>query len=100
MTNKGIAILSAQAYNVYLYYFSSICSSKSIFLYPNELKEFPMKDFIIPGLDQYQFSFVEIDEDLKIYKNANEVQIGQIFYDLNNFTYFLKIENIIKKNII
>ena len=95
-TYKGIAIISAMRNALYLNYLSTTCSLKTIYLYPNQLLEFPIEEFIFPGADGLEFFFSYIDEDLKIYKNATEVKIFQLFNDLSNFTYFLKIENIIK----
>ena len=40
-----------------------------------------------------QFSFEEVSDFLTIYKNSTEIQKGEIFEDINNFTYFLKIDN-------
>ena len=72
----------------YLYYISSICLSKTISLYSDLLLEFPIEEVIIPGIEPLEFSFVEIQEGLSIYKNSTKVKIGEIFNDLNNFTYF------------
>ena len=94
-TDKGIGLL-AHSYNIYLYYISSICITKNISLYPNLLKEFPINELISPGIDQLEFSFIELHKDLSIYKNSIEIKIGQILNDLNNFTYFLKIDKSFK----
>ena len=91
MTEKGIAVLS-QSGDIYLSYLTSVCRSINITLYPNSLSDFPINEFIFPGIDQFQFSFVEIYKYLTIYKNSTEIKIGEIFHDLNNFTYFLKTE--------
>ena len=44
-----------------------------------------------------QFSFDEISEPITIYKNSNEIKIGEIFDNLENFTYFLKIDKVFKE---
>ena len=90
MTNKGIGILCDSGHLLYL---SSICLTKNITLYTNSLLEFPIEEFIIPGIEQLEFSFEEIHEGLTIYKNSSEIKIGQVFHDLSNFTYFLDIIN-------
>ena len=95
MTEKGIAMISS-TWAIYLFYISSICLTKTISLYPNSLLEFPINKLIIPGIEQLQFSFVEIHEGLTIYKDSTEIKIGEIFNDLNGFTYFLKIETYFK----
>ena len=95
MTEKGIAVLSSSS-NIYLSYINSICLSKNITLYTNSLLEFPIKEFIRNGIDQFEFSFVEIYRYLTIFKNSIEVKTGEVFHDLNNFTYFLKIETYFK----
>lgn len=64
MTNKGIGAL----YFNYLYYISSICLSKTISLYSDLLLESPIKEVIIPGIEPLEFSFIEIQEGLSIYK--------------------------------
>ena len=92
MTEKGIAVLSKSG-NIYLSYLNSVYRSINITLYPNSFSDFPINEFIIPGIDQLQFSFDEIYQYLTIYKNLTEVKIGEVFHDLNNFTYFLKIES-------
>jgi len=91
MTEQGIGMLTSFVIN-YFYYLSSICVTKTISLYNNLLSEFPIKEFIIPGIDKLEFSFEKIDKGLTIYKNSTEIKIGQIFHDLNNFTYILKID--------
>ena len=95
MTDKGIALLSC-SYYTFIFYFSSICVTKNISLYPNSLLEFPIREFIFQGIDQIQFSFAEIHEFLIIYKNSTEIKIGDVFHDLNDFKYFLKIETCFK----
>ena len=87
MTAEGICLLDRSFIGNELYYLSSICLKKTISLYPDLLLEFPIKQFIIPGIDQLSFSFEHIDEVLTIYKNSTEIKIGEIFHDLNNFTY-------------
>ena len=91
MTEKGIGLLFMFGY-LKILYLSTICLTKNITLYPNLLSEFPVKEFIIPGIDDVEFSFVEIDKNLVLYKNATEIKVGQIFNDLKNFTYFLKVD--------
>ena len=92
MTEQGPALLNYQNF----YYLSSICVPKTIILYANKLLEFPIKEFIFPGVDSLRFSFEEFSDYIKIYKKSIEIQKGQIFNDLNNFTYFLKIDTIYK----
>ena len=91
MTDRGIGIVSHSS-NTYLYYLSSICIRKNISLYTNTLLEFPINEFIIPGIEPLSFSFFEVESNLAIYKNSKEIKLGEIFFDLENFTYFLKID--------
>ena len=91
ITEQGVGIFSYYLYP-HFSYLSPICLSKTIILSANELSEFPIEEFIIPGVEPLMFSFEEIYENLIIYKDSNEIKIGEVFYDLNNFTYLLKIE--------
>ena len=93
MTHKGIAMITPSTQSFHLYFFSSICSSCNISLYPNQLSEFPIENIITQGIDQIKFSFEEIPSILKIYKNSTEFGTGEAFYDLNNFTYYLEIDD-------
>ena len=83
---------------VYLFYLSSVYLEKTISLKPNEEQnKFPIEEFIFPGIEPlFHFSFYEIPEGLTIYKNITEIVKGQVFKDLNNFTYILKIEHYFK----
>ena len=92
MTKKCIAILSSSG-NIYLSYINSTFLSKNIILYPNSWLEFQINEFIKNGIDQLQFSFVEIYQYLTIYKNSIEVKIGEAFHDLYNFTYYFFNKN-------
>ena len=96
ITEQGIGIFSHYLY-AHFSYLSPICLSKTIVLYANELSEFPIEEFIIPGVEPLQFSFEEIYENLIIYKDSSEIKIGEVFYDLNNFTYLLKIETFFRE---
>ena len=88
MTEQGVTILVKSN----LYYLSSICVPKTITLYANQLLEFPIKEFIFPGVDPIWFSFEEISDFITIYKNSTEIKKGEVFNDLENFTYFLEIK--------
>jgi hypothetical protein len=90
MTEQGLAILAGSVLN----YLSSICVPKTITLYANQLSEFPIEEFIFPGVEPLRFSFEEISDFITIYKNSTEIKKGEVFNDLNNFTYFLKIDKI------
>ena len=92
--NNDIGILTSFR-KIYFFYFSSVYLNKTISLKANEKQnEFPIKEFIYPGIEPlFHFSFYEMAEDLKIYKNSIEIKKGQVFKDLNNFTYKLKIGN-------
>ena len=93
MTDQGIGIVSNTLIRTYLDYLSSICIRKNITIYANKSLKFPINEFIIPGIDPVSFSFWKIEEkSLLIYKNSEEIKIGDAFQDLENFTYFLKIE--------
>ena len=91
MTEQGVGIFSHFLYSK-LSYLSPICLSKTIILKANEFLEFPIEEFIIPGVEPLKFSFEEIYENLLIYKDSSEIKIGEVFNDLNNFAYFLKID--------
>ena len=93
MTEQGVAV--RVDYN--FYYLSSICVPKTIILYANQLSEFPIEEFIFPGVEPMRFSFEEICDFIKIYKNSTEIKEGQVFNDLDNFTYFLDIKNFYKE---
>ena len=93
MTEQGIAILVD--YN--FYYLSSICVPKTITLYANHLLKFPIEEFIFPGVEPIRFSFEEISDFITIYKNSTEIKKGQVFNDLENFTYFLEIKTFFKE---
>ena len=93
MTEQGVAI----RVDYDLYYLSSICVPKTIILYANQLSEFPIEKFIFPGVDPMRFSFEEIGDFITIYKNSTEIKEGEIFNDLDNFTYFLEIKNFYKE---
>ena len=88
MTEQGLALI----FNTDFYYLNSICVPKTITLYANQLLEFPIEELIFPGIDPLQFSFEEVSDFLTIYKNSTEIQKGEIFEDLDNFKYFLKID--------
>ena len=90
-TYKGLGMIS-YSYNITLFYLSSICVSKTIYLSQNLIRKFPINEFIFPGFEQLEFSFIEIDENLIIYKNSKKIKIGQIFSDLNDFTYLLNVK--------
>jgi len=90
MTEQGLAILAGSDFN----YLSSICVPKTITLYANQLSKFPIEEFIFPGVDPLRFSFEEISDFITIYKNSTEIKKGEVYSDLNNFTYFLKIDKI------
>ena len=92
MTEQGLGVIYLQE----LYYLSSICVPKTITLYSNELLDFPIEEIIYPGIDPLQFSFDEISEFITIYKDSTEIKTGQIFNNLDGFTYFLKIDKIFK----
>jgi len=87
---------------IHFIYFSSVYFEKTISLKPNKSSsEFPIKEFIIPGIDPlFHFSFYQIPEVLIIYKNSTKIEKGQIFSDLNNFTYIIEIEHYFKNTTI
>ena len=93
MTEQGIGLIFEKDF----YYLYSICVPKTITLYSNELLDFPIEEIIFPGINPLQFSFDEISEPITIYKNSNEIKIGEIFDNLENFTYFLKIDKVFKE---
>ena len=93
MTEQGLAFLVDDNF----YYLSSICVPKTIILYANQSLEFPIEEFIFPGIEPIRFSFEEVTDFLKIYKNSIEIQKGQVFNDLENFTYFLEIKTFWKE---
>ena len=70
MTEQGVAV--QVDYN--FYYLSSICVPKTIILYANQLSEFPIEEFIFPGVDPMRFSFEEIGDFITIYKNSTEIK--------------------------
>ena len=84
MTEQGPAIIV----NYYFYYLSSICVPKTIILYANQLEEFPIEEFIFPGVEPIRFSFEEISDFITIYKNSAEIKKGQVFYDLEILLIF------------
>ena len=79
-------------FNQVFYYLQTICVPKTITLKANEPLEFPIEEIIFPGVDPLRFSFEEINDFIKIYKNSTEVRKGEVFEDLDNFTYFLEIK--------
>ena len=87
MINKKKCMFSCLI-DVQIYYFSSICLSKTLPLYPNKQLEFPIKDFIFPGLDELKFSFIDIDKKLIIYKNLVKINERDVFTNLDNFSYY------------
>jgi hypothetical protein len=87
MTEQGLAIFAGSVFN----YLSSICVPKTITLYANQLSQFPIEELIFPGIDPIRFSFEEISDFITIYKNSTEIKKGEVFNDLNNFTYFSKL---------
>ena len=95
MINQKICMFSCIV-DINIYYFSSICLSKTLSLYPNKQLEFPIKDFIFPGLDELKFSFIDIDEKLIIYKNLVKINERDIFTNLDNFSYYLNIDTYLK----
>ena len=56
-THKGIAILSSSLFKIYLYYLSTICTSKTIFLLPNQFSIFPIEEIVFKGTDKLEFFF-------------------------------------------
>ena len=50
MIHKGIALISQSLWTLTLNYYSSMCDSKRIFVFPNKLSELPIESFIIQVL--------------------------------------------------
>lgn len=97
MTGQGIAMLGTSSFPpAYLYYFNTICLTKNITLSSNSLLPFPINEFIKPGIDELNFFFEKVVENLAIYKKSKKIIIGANLHDLDDFTYFLKIENYFK----
>ena len=88
MTEQGPGLIFNQVFN----YLSSICVPKTITLFANQKLEFPIEEIIFPGINPLQFSFEEFTDFITIYKYSTPIQKGEVFEDLDNFTYFLEIK--------
>ena len=93
VNKKGISIIYFTLDKIGKYYLNSVCDSKTLIIWPNKLDEFPIEEIVFKGYDDFSFSFINIDSNIKIFKNNIIIKEGEIFTDINNFTYILNLEN-------
>ena len=80
-------------YHIGKYYLNSVCYSTRIYLRPNKLLSFPAKEIFFKGLDYSSFYFTKIDKHLELYRSKVKLKENDVFDNLNDITYFFKIEN-------
>jgi len=90
VNEKGINIVYFFDY-IGRYYLTSTCDTKLIVLAPNKLNTFPIDELVFKGLDDFSFAFVDIPENLKIFKYNKTVGVNEFFTDTKDFTYILNI---------
>ena len=91
VNKKGISILYFTLNKIGKYYLNSVCDSKILTIWPNKLYKFPIEEIVFKGYDDLSFSFINIDNNIKIFKNNIKIKEGDIFNDFNNFTYMLDL---------
>ena len=93
LVNKNGIGLYYVYYHIGKYYLNSVCYSKRIYLRPNKLLSFPAKEISFKGLDYSSFYFTKIDKHLELYRSKVKLNENDVFDNLNDITYFFKIEN-------